>query len=82
MWLLLIVLLTPIPGISRATVLNYFETLKACQPERDRVGSEIAKSYPDETDFRIVCEFLERRPRVMPDQQPREEQAALPKERV
>jgi hypothetical protein len=61
MWLLLIVLFVPPSGIDRATVLNTFETYEACKPERDRIGFEMAESYPNETDFRIVCEFREKR---------------------
>jgi hypothetical protein len=62
MWLLLIVLLAPPPGIDRVTVLKTFATYEACQPERDRIGFEMAESYPYESDFRIVCEFRERQP--------------------
>ncbi|UVT17639.1 MAG: hypothetical protein H8K04_08960 [Nitrospira sp.] len=57
MWLLLIVLLTPTAGVSPATVLNTFATYEDCQPERNRIGFEMAESYPYESDFRIVCEF-------------------------
>ena len=64
MWLLLIVLLTAVPGITRATVLNTFETYEACKPERDRVGFEMAEAYPGENDFLIVCEFKEQARRV------------------
>jgi hypothetical protein len=77
MWLLLIVLLAPTPGISRATILNTFETYEACQPERDRLGFELAESYPNDADFRIVCEFREKRPSNKRDRQPREEQVLL-----
>ena len=59
MWLLLIILLTPPPGLSGATVLNSFTTYEECQPERNRIGFEMAESYPHENDFRIVCEFHE-----------------------
>ncbi len=64
MWLLLIVLLSAVPGINRATVLNTFATQEACQPERDRVGFEMAEAYPGENDFLIVCEFHERAQKV------------------
>jgi hypothetical protein len=56
-WFLLIVLLAPPSGIDRVTVLNTFETYEDCQPERNRIGFEMAESYPYENDFRIVCEF-------------------------
>jgi len=64
MWFLLIVLLTAVPGIGQVTVLNTFATYDACQPERNRVGFEMAESYPGENDFLIVCEFRERASRV------------------
>jgi hypothetical protein len=57
MWLLLIILLAPLPGLSRTTVLNTFATYEECHPERNRIGFEMAESYPYENDFRIVCEF-------------------------
>lgn len=68
MWLLLIVLLTAVPGVNRATVLNTFATYETCKPERDRVGFEMAEAYPGENDFLIVCEYHEWAPKgPMPD---------------
>ena len=64
MWFLVIVLLAAVPGIDHLTVLNTFATYDACQPERNRVGFEMAESYPGENDFLIVCEFRERRQKV------------------
>lgn len=61
MWFLLIVLLAAGPGINRVTVLNTFSTYEACQPERNRIGFEMAESYPRENNFLIVWSF-ERRP--------------------
>ena len=61
MWFLLMILLTPPSGIDRVTVLNAFETYEACKPERDRIGFEMAESYPYENDFRIACEFQEKK---------------------
>ncbi|OQW33397.1 MAG: hypothetical protein A4E19_03025 [Nitrospira sp. SG-bin1] len=72
MWFLLIVLLAPPSGIDRATVLNAFETYEACKPERDRVGFEMAESYPYENDFRIVCEFREKTSPQLPIRYQRE----------
>lgn len=80
MWFLLIILLAPPSGIDRATVLNIFETYETCRPERDRVGFEMAESYPYDNSFRIVCEFREDTPPNRPDRPPREEQAALSEE--
>ena len=57
MWFLLMILLAPPLGVNPATVLNTFETYEDCQPERNRVGFEMAESYPYDSDFRIVCEF-------------------------
>lgn len=62
MWFLLIVLLAPPPGLTRTTVLNTFATYEECQPERNRIGFEMAERYPYENDFRIVCEFREKNP--------------------
>ena len=66
MWLLLMVLLAPPVGVNRATVLNSFETYEDCQPERNRIGFEMAESYPHDSDFRIVCEFREEKPSLLP----------------
>ncbi|MBX3331241.1 MAG: hypothetical protein KF722_12610 [Nitrospira sp.] len=66
MWFLLIILLTPLPGINHVAVLNTFTTYEACQPERDRIGFEMAESYPYENNFRIVCEFREAKPSLVP----------------
>ena len=77
MWLLAIVLLTAPAGISRMTVLNTFTTYEACQPERDRVGFEMAESYPNDSDFRIVCEYQEKKPSRTPSPQQPEQHASL-----
>ena len=66
MWFLLIVLLAPPPGINPVTVLNTFVTYEDCQPERNRIGFEMAESYPYDNDFRIVCEFGEAKPPLLP----------------
>lgn len=66
MWFLLIILLAAPPGIDRTTVLNNFATYEECQPERDRIGFEMAESYPYDNDFHIVCEFREANVRPSP----------------
>ncbi len=66
MWYLLIVLLAPPSGIDRVTVLNTFATYEDCQPERNRIGFEMAESYPYDSDFRIVCEFREAKSLLRP----------------
>ena len=55
MWLLVIVLLNIVPGLERVTVLNTFATSEECQIERNRIGFEMAKAYPNERDFVIAC---------------------------
>ena len=57
MWLLLMVLLAAPSGLNNVTVLNAFSTYEDCKPERDRIGFEMAASYPYENNFSIVCEF-------------------------
>lgn len=54
-WVLLMVLLNPVPGLESATILNEFATQEECQVERNRVGFEMAETYPNEADFRIEC---------------------------
>ncbi len=55
MWVLLIILLTAVPGIERATVLNTFATEAECDSERERISLEMALAYPDDHDFLIAC---------------------------
>lgn len=55
MWLLLMILLNDVPGISKVTVLRTFATYQECQVERNRVGFEMAEAYPNERDFVIAC---------------------------
>jgi hypothetical protein len=55
MWLLIIMLLTPVPGLGQITVLSAFPTWKGCQDERNRVGFDMAASYPYERTFIIDC---------------------------
>jgi hypothetical protein len=55
MWMLVIILLNTVPGISTVTVLQTYATLQECQRERNRVGFEMAEAYPYERDFVIAC---------------------------
>src|SRR3977135_3484328 len=55
MWLLVIILLNIVPGLERVTVLNTFATSEECQSERNRIGFEMEKAYPNERDFVIAC---------------------------
>lgn len=59
MWNLLIVLLLSPLNVDRSMILDSFQTYEECQPERNRVGFEMAERYPYDNDFRIVCEFHE-----------------------
>ena len=68
-WVLLIILLAAVPGVSQGTVrgtalLNAFTTQEACQQERNRIGFEMAEAYPGENDFLIACQFQEGGPKV------------------
>ena len=55
MWMLIIVLLSIVPGLEKIRVLNTFATSEECQIERNRIGFEMAKAYPNERDFVIAC---------------------------
>lgn len=58
MWYLVLVLLAPVDGFDRVTLLNPehpFHTEGDCQVERDRVGFAMADAYPYERDFFIAC---------------------------
>lgn len=57
MWLLLIVLLSDVPGLNKATVLQRYATAQECQMERNRVGFAMAEAYPYDRDFVIACQL-------------------------
>jgi hypothetical protein len=57
MWLLIIILLNIVPGLEKITVLNTFATSEECQIERNRIGFEMAATYPYERDFVIACQL-------------------------
>jgi hypothetical protein len=57
MWLLVIVLLNFVPGLEKVTVLKTFPTFEECQIERNRIGFDMAESYPQEHDFNVVCQL-------------------------
>lgn len=58
-WILFLVLVTPVPGIENFTFLNKFDTLEACKIEEARIGAEMATAYPGDTSFRIECQKKE-----------------------
>ncbi len=55
MWMLVIILLNTVPGISTVTLLQTYPTSQECHSERERVGDEMAEAYPYERDFVIAC---------------------------
>jgi len=57
MWLLLIILLNDVPGISKATVLQTYATAQECRVERNRIGYEMEEAYPSDRDFVIACQY-------------------------
>jgi hypothetical protein len=57
MWMLVIILLNTVPGISPVTLLETYPTSQECQSGRARIGDEMAKAYPDDHDFEIACRF-------------------------
>lgn len=57
MWMLVIILLNTVPGISTVTLLQTYPTSQECHSERDRIRDEMAKAYPNEHDFQITCRF-------------------------
>lgn len=57
MWILVIVLLNQMSGISPVTLLQTYPTFQECYSEQTRIGDEMGKAYPDEHDFEIACRF-------------------------
>ena len=58
MWLLVMILLnSDVPGLTKTMVLNTYATAQECQAERNRVGFEMAKAYPQDRDFVIACQL-------------------------
>jgi hypothetical protein len=61
MWMLVIILLNTVPGISPLTLLETYPTSQECHSERDRIRYEMAEAYPHERDFVIACRVDSRR---------------------
>lgn len=61
-WLLFLVLLSPVPGIETNTKLNEFDSESVCHDEQERIGKEMAIAYPGDTSFRIECQSRTRKP--------------------
>jgi hypothetical protein len=57
MWLLVIVLLSNVPGFDKMIKLETYATSEECQIERNRIGYEMAAAYPNERDFVIACQL-------------------------
>jgi hypothetical protein len=57
MWLLVIVLLSNVPGFDKMIKLETYATFEECQIERNRIGYEMAAAYPNERDFVIACQL-------------------------
>ncbi|HYM89485.1 MAG TPA: hypothetical protein VES92_10260 [Nitrospiraceae bacterium] len=57
MWLLVIVLLSNVPGLDKMIKLETYATSEECQIERNRIGYEMAAAYPNERDFVIACQL-------------------------
>ena len=61
MWLLVMTLLIPVPGIQAHQVLEEYETHAKCQIARDYVGFNMAEAYPQAAgEFIIECIAEER----------------------
>ena len=60
MWFLLMIFLSP--ELHSTMILAHYTTEEECQVMRDSVGFNMAEAYPQENDFRIVCQY---RPRVI-----------------
>lgn len=54
-WLLLMVLLTPIGGFQSTYVLNKFDTSDECGTEQKRIAEDMAAAYPGDESYRIEC---------------------------
>jgi len=57
MWILVIVLLTNVPGLDKIMKLETYATYQECQIERNRIGYEMAAAYPNDRDFVIACQL-------------------------
>jgi len=54
-WLLLMIILTPVSGISSTTLLNTFDSKEECVIEKERISGDMSKSYPGDKTFGIEC---------------------------
>lgn len=62
MWLLLLVLLFPGPGLPKTAILrDDFSSLEECEDVKARVYVDMANAYPNDRDFYLVCQPKEMR---------------------
>lgn len=55
MWLLILILSTPVPNIDKVTALGTFDSHKECEERRQYVETEMAKAYPLDTSYKLMC---------------------------
>lgn len=57
MWTLLFIVLVPVVGIDRVTLLESYHSKEHCEAERERIMIEMAKTYPDDPTWTLACRF-------------------------
>lgn len=55
MWYLVFILVVPVSGFQRVTVLDTYETAALCAEQAVRVQEAMTDAYPDDQTFRIAC---------------------------
>lgn len=55
MWILVFIVLTPIVGIDKATLIETYPSHEACEMERERIMVEMTKAYPDDPTWTLAC---------------------------
>lgn len=55
MFILLLVLISPPIGIPAEHILSQYSTVAECEQERMRIADEMAKVYPGDNSYRLVC---------------------------
>ena len=56
-WVLLMVLITPVVGFETNYLLNKFDNEEDCRQEEKRIGDAMKDAYPDDNSFRIECKL-------------------------
>ena len=57
MWVLVIIILSPTPGVFKTTVLEKYTTERECRSEEVRISDAMKEAYPLDDTYVIKCQL-------------------------